>query len=26
LVPDWIARVSVAEKLVELSTLEGQIG
>jgi ribosomal 30S subunit maturation factor RimM len=26
LVPDWIARVSVAEKLVELSTLEGLIG
>ena len=25
LVPDWIARVSVAEKLVELSTLEGLI-
>ena len=24
-VPDWIARVSVAEKLVELSTLEGLI-
>lgn len=26
LVPDWILRVSVAEKLVELSTLEGLIG
>ena len=26
LVPDWIARVSVAEKLVELATLEGLIG
>ena len=26
LVPDWIARVSVAEKLIELSTLEGLIG
>lgn len=26
LVPDWIARVSVAEKLVELTTLEGLIG
>ncbi len=25
LVPDWILRVSVAEKLVELSTLEGMI-
>jgi 16S rRNA processing protein RimM len=25
LVPDWIARVSVAEKLVELATLEGLI-
>ena len=25
LVPDWIARVSVADKLVELSTLEGLI-
>ena len=26
LVPDWIARVSVADKLVELATLEGLIG
>jgi 16S rRNA processing protein RimM len=26
LVPDWISRVSVAEKLVELSTLEGLLG
>jgi 16S rRNA processing protein RimM len=26
LVPDWIARVSVAEKLVELATLDGLIG
>lgn len=26
LVPDWVARVSVAEKLIELSTLEGLIG
>jgi 16S rRNA processing protein RimM len=26
LVPGWISRVSVAEKLVELSTLEGLIG
>jgi hypothetical protein len=26
LVPDWIKRVSVAERLVELSTLEGLIG
>jgi 16S rRNA processing protein RimM len=26
LVPDWIARVSVAEKLIELSTLDGLIG
>ena len=26
LVPDWILRVSVAEKLVELSTLDGLIG
>jgi len=26
LVPDWIERVSVAERLVELSTLEGLIG
>jgi 16S rRNA processing protein RimM len=26
LVDDWVARVSVAEKLVELSTLEGLIG
>jgi 16S rRNA processing protein RimM len=26
LVPDWIARVSVAERLIELSTLEGLIG
>ena len=26
LVPDWISRVSVAEKLIELSTLEGLIG
>ena len=26
LVPDWISRVSVADKLVELSTLEGLIG
>jgi 16S rRNA processing protein RimM len=26
LVPDWIARVSVAEKLVELTSLEGLIG
>ena len=26
LVPDWVSRVSVAEKLVELSTLEGLIG
>ncbi|HVY27512.1 MAG TPA: ribosome maturation factor RimM [Polyangiaceae bacterium] len=26
LVPDWISRVSVTEKLVELSTLEGLIG
>ncbi len=25
LVPDWIARVSVAEKLIELSTLDGLI-
>jgi 16S rRNA processing protein RimM len=26
LVPDWVARVSVPEKLVELTTLEGLIG
>ncbi|HEY6080113.1 MAG TPA: ribosome maturation factor RimM [Polyangiaceae bacterium] len=26
LVPDWIARVSVAEKLVELASLDGLIG
>jgi 16S rRNA processing protein RimM len=26
LVPDWIARVSVADKLIELTTLDGLIG